>query len=238
LSGEVPSVNEESERGILKANGGEARLVQLSKGRARGNVVTVHGINASPDSVKSLSQNSANKGKSVHTLVYDDRKTGLDKTSTEFATALAKLQAQSPGQPLTIRAHSLGGRIAVDALRKMKDSGVLGDSKVELEMTNPVIGGLDSANSAKFAPGIVAPLIPGVAPGKDMGTNSEFQQRLETTQLPKNVKTTTYVGTNDHLVKTEDPHFKAVQDGLNGKVVSVPNEDHDATIEAVDRRTR
>jgi len=213
-------------------------LVQLSKGRARGNVVTVHGINASPDSVKSLSQNSADKGKNVHTLVYDDRKTGLDKTSTELAAALRKLQAQSPGQPLTIRAHSMGGRIAVDALRKMKNSGVLGESKVQLEMTNPVIGGLESANSARLAPNFVAPLIPGVVPGKDMGTNSDFQKRLETTQLPKNVKTTTYVGTNDPLVNAQDPHFKAVQDGLNGRVIPVVNGDHDSSIEAVARHTR
>jgi hypothetical protein len=198
--------------------------------------VTVHGINASPDAVKSLSANSAKKKQNVYTLVYDDQKTGLDKTSTEFANELTKLQQGSKG-PLTIRAHSMGGRIAVDALRKMKESGVLTGS-VNLEMVNPVIGGAGSANSARLAPDAIAPLIPGVAPGKDMGTESDFQKRLEQTELPRNVRTTTYVGTEDRLVNSEDPHFQSVHDGLNGKVVPVVNGGHDDSIEAVARHTR
>jgi alpha/beta hydrolase family protein DUF900 len=236
--GEVRSIPEANERAMLKARGGRAHLVQLNKGRAQGHTVTIHGINASPDSVKSLSQNSIDKRQSVHTLVYDDQKTGLDKTSSELAAELTKLQRKFPGQPLTIRAHSMGGRLAVDALRKMQEGGVLGESRVNLEMTNPVIGGTKSANSAKYAPDFVAPLIPGVVPGKDMGTDSAFQARLETTQLPKTVRTTTYVGTHDPLVNADDPHFKAVHDGLNGRVRSVVNGDHDSSIEAVSRYTR
>lgn len=125
--------------------------------------------------------------------------------------------------------------MAVDALRKMKESGVL-PSDVKLEMVNPVIGGVEAGNYAKLAPEAIAGLIPGAKPGKDMGTKSEFQRRLEATDLPKSVETTTYVGTEDHLVNPNDDHFKNVHDGLNGKVKLIPGADHDSAIDVVARR--
>lgn len=232
--GGVPSISEKQERDLLKLMKGKGHLVQLNQGKRSGNVVTIHGINASPDSVRPLSRQSANEGKDVYTFVYDDRKSRLDKTSSELADSLTELQAGSK-EPLTIRAHSMGGRLAVDALRKMKESGVL-PSDVKLEMVNPVIGGVEAGNYAKLAPEAIAGLIPGAKPGKDMGTKSEFQRRLEATDLPKSVETTTYVGTEDHLVNPNDDHFKNVHDGLNGKVKLIPGADHDSAIDVVARR--
>lgn len=235
--GGVPSISENQERALLKQMKGKAHLVQLNEGHRKGNVVTIHGINASPDSVKPLSDQSAKQGKDVYTFVYDDQKTRLDKTSSELAESLTNLQGKSK-EPLTIRAHSMGGRLAVDALRKMQEGGVLPDN-VNLELINPVIGGVKSGDYAKLAPDLIAGLIPGVKPGKDVGPNSDFQERLESTQLPKSVKTTTYVGEDDKLINTENPHFKNVLDGLNsGKVIDLPGADHDSAIDVVARRRR
>lgn len=120
----------------------------------------------------------------------------------------------------------------MDALRKLQQEGKLPNS-VNLEMVNPVLGGSGAANSARLAPGGIGELIPGVEPGKDMGTNSEFQRTLETTQLPRSVRTTAWVGDRDDLVKKDDPHFQRVMDGLNGRVIPVVNGDHDNSIGAV-----
>lgn len=231
----LAGISEDKERQLLKANGNRAHAIQLAKGSKPGNVLTVHGINASPDSVKPLSENSAKKGHDVYTFLYDDQKSRLGKTSSELAGEISRL-SQS-GEPLTIRAHSMGGRLSVDALRKLQAEGKL-PKKVNLEMINPVLGGTSGANSARLAPGFVGSMIPGVEPGKDMGTNSDFQKTLETTRLPKSVKTTTYVGTHDHLVNANDSRFKSVHDGLNGQVRSVVNADHDTAIDAVARHTR
>lgn len=122
--------------------------------------------------------------------------------------------------------------MTVDALRKMQQSGVL-SKEVKLELINPVLGGLESANSARFAPGALGGLIPGLNPGKDMGTNSAFQKELEGTRLGKNVKTTLWVGDRDHLVDPKCPHFQGVSDGLNARLVNLPGEDHDSAIARV-----
>ena len=226
----LANITEQDESARLKANGNRGHLVQLAQGSKPGNIVTIHGINASPDSVKALSEASAKQGRDVHTFLYDDRKSRLGKTSSELASELSRISAG--GEPLTIRAHSMGGRLSVDALRKLQAQGKL-PKQVRLEMVNPVLGGTAGANSARLAPGFVGPLIPGVEPGKDMGTDSEFQKTLETTQLPPSVRTTTYIGTRDHLVSAEDPRFQAVHDGLNGRLRKVINGDHDSSIGTV-----
>lgn len=231
----VRSIDEASERSLLKANDNKAHLVDVYDGSAnRGTTVTVHGINASPDDMRQLALAAQRKGQDVKTFVYDDRKTRLGETSQDLAEALTGLSKQHKG-PLTIQAHSMGGRVTVDALRKMQESGVLGGD-VKLELINPVIGGLDSANSARLAPGPISGLIPGANPGKDMGTNSAFQKELETTQLPKNVKTTVMVGDQDHLVDPKTPHFKAVMDGLNARLVNIAGADHTNALDRVAAR--
>jgi len=233
---QVRSIDEKTERALLKDNGNTGHLVDVYDGSAnRGTTVTVHGINASPDSMRQLALAAQRKGHDVKTFVYDDRKTRLGETSDDLAGALTQLNKERKGQPLTIQAHSLGGRVTVDALRKMQQSGVLGKD-VKLELINPVIGGLDSANSAKLAPGIISGLIPGVNPGKDMGTNSAFQKELEGTSLPKNVKTTILVGDKDHLVDPKSPNFQWVADGLNARVVNLPGDNHDSAIATVAAR--
>jgi pimeloyl-ACP methyl ester carboxylesterase len=232
----LSSIDEATERRLLQANDNQGHLVDVYDGSAnRGTTVTVHGINASPDAMRQLAQTAQRRGQDVKTFVYDDRKTRLGETSQDLAQALTALRQQQKGRPLTIQAHSLGGRVTVDALRKMQQSGVLGGD-VKLELINPVLGGLDSANSAKLAPGLVAGLIPGVNPGKDMGTKSAFQKELETTQLPKNVKTTVMVGDRDHLVDPKTPHFQAVVDGLNARLVNLAGADHNSALERVAAR--
>lgn len=234
-TGGLRTIDESGERALLKSSGGKGHLVDVYEGSAnRGTTVTVHGINGSPEDMRALAMAAKKKGQDVKTFVYDDQKTRLDKTSQELAGELTKLSKETRG-PLTIQAHSMGGRLTADALRKMQESGVLGKN-VKVEMINPVIGGLESANSARLAPGVVSGLIPGVNPGKDMGTDSIFQERLETIKMPSKVDTTIFVGDKDHLVDPQSPSFKAVANGMNAKLVNVPGAGHDDALQRVASR--
>jgi hypothetical protein len=82
------------------------------------------------------------------------------------------------------------------------------------------------ANTARMAPGFLNGAIKGLKPGREMGTGSEFQRTLETTALPKNVKTNIYVGDQDKLVDPKNPHFGWVADGMNAKTHIIPGADH------------
>ncbi len=225
-NGGVAGIDEQRESQLIKNFSQGSGLVKIHDGKKKGVHVTVHGIRGNPDVVKRLSEDSASKGHDVYTLAYDDNHQRLGKSSQGLADSLAALQKKHPGEPITLRTHSMGSRVGIDALRRLHESGGL-KSKVNMENYGPVLGGFGSANTAALAPGPVAKLIPGATPGKDMGTASGFQKTLEKTQLPSNVRSTSYVGSDDALVDPNNKHFQRVQDGLNGQVKIVPGANHD-----------
>ena len=230
------SVSEEQEQAFLKANRGHGGAIPLNQQRPnRPATLTIHGINDSPDSMKALSEAAARRGDNVSTFAYDDQRDRLNNSSSDLAQTIRQMQQQNPGQPINLSAHSMGGRIATDALRQLQEQGNL-KGKVNLQMINPMIGGLNSANSARWAPPGIDHMIAGVKPGKDMGTNSNFQKTLERTQLPRNVNTEIFVGERDDLVNQNSPHFQGVTDGLNARVTTLPGADHNSAIADVARR--
>jgi hypothetical protein len=225
----VPEISEKQEEEALEKNDGKATLTSVFKGTpGKGHRITVHGINAAPETMDPIHEDAASRGESVHTLNFDDQGARLGETSDQLADAIEKHQEKYPNEPLSIDGHSMGGRIAVDALRKLAEQDKLKGS-VKLNLINPVLGGTKSGNWADMAFG---PLnkIPGVTPGKDMGTKSDFQETLEGTQLPPNVVTSIKVGSEDTIVNKDDPHFKAVADGLNATVQEIPGANHDDLI--------
>lgn len=223
--GSIKSINEQTERNILKANGGRGSLVPVQQGRpGHGAVVTVHGINGSPDEVAPLA-NNVPKDKTVLTFAYDDRKTRLGDSSQQLADSLRDWARKHPKENLNVRAHSMGARISVDALRKLSEQGGL-PKNVKLDLVAPAVAGFGAANTASSIPDGIARLIPNTAPGKDMGTRSEFQRRLETTTLPPQIKTRIIVGDSDKLIDPADARFQQVADKLNAQVKIQKGEDH------------
>ena len=224
LPNQMASISERRERSLLKAYGGDGLLAKIHDGKKRGAVVTIHGINGSPDTVEPLSLDSAAQGKDVYSFVYQDRKNRLGKNSADLARGLRDLQKQHPGQELTLRAHSMAARFTVDALRQLDEQGDL-KVPVHLELTSPTLGGFERTNSLSRMPKMLE-FLPYVGPGKDMGPNSAFQTRLEATQLPPQVRTTTLIGSKEDSVKPKSRGFRAVHDGLNGQIRYVDGAKH------------
>ena len=90
-------------------------------------------------------------------------------------------------------------------------------------------GKMLTANLSRLAlPGMGS--IPGVRPGKDMGSTSGFQKQLETMQLPENVRTRLFTGTDDPQVDTEDPRWQHMKEQLNATHTSFEGKDHMSVI--------
>ena len=217
--------NERAEREILRQNGGKGSLVQLQSGKSgHGTVLTVHGINGSPETVAPLAANVP-KDKAVMSFAYDDGHSRLGDSSQQMADCLRKWSQQHPGEKLEIRAHCMGARMTVDALRKLSEQGGM-PKNVKLDLIAPAASGFAMANSAAMVPDPIAKLLPNTAPGKDMGTTSKFQKQLEATHLPAQVKTRIFVGDKDALINPQDARFQTVARNLNAQVRIMKGEDH------------
>ena len=217
--------NERQERELVRNNGGKGCLVELQSGKpGRGAVVTVHGINGSPETVEPLTANVP-KDKSILSFAYDDGHTRLGDSSQQMADSLRNWAKAHPKDKLQIRAHCMGARMTVDALRKLSEQGGM-PKNIQLDLVAPAAGGFAMANSAKMVPDPLARLLPNTAPGKDMGTNSKFQKQLESTQLPPQVKTRIFVGDRDSLIQPQDARFQKVAQNLNAQVRMMKGEDH------------
>lgn len=221
-------ITEEMEQAILKGSNGAGKLIDIAaNGGTDGLTVTVHGINGSPSTIQTFSDQAAAQGKHVKTFVYDDRHRSLQDSSKELATAIAEWKAAHPGRPIDIQTHSMGGRVVLGALQHLRDHGHLDDgAPVHLTMVAPPLGGFAAANTASWAPRFLDGLIGGVAPGRDMGTTSDYQQMLEKLTLPANVHTNIVLGTLDTLVDATMSGFKRISENLRARVSEITGADH------------
>lgn len=232
----LPSVNETRETGIVDAKKGAGHLVPLSDGKPdRPMTVTVHGIAADPDTVGPLSKRAAKAGDAVKTFAYDDSGRLLKQSSTELANGMAKWLQENPGRPLRIDAHSMGGRIALDAVDQLNKKGLLKGRQVELNLVASAINGggvrEDAALLASKTPvvgGLTA--IPYVKQGPEMSRHSDFQKGLDTIKLPPNVKVRVFTGGEDSKVD-RDEKFDAMCKQLNAERVHFPKADHDSAVD-------
>lgn len=230
----LPRLDEEAEARILGGRNRPGRMVQLAQGApGAGTTLTIHGINASPADVQGLSEHAAGQGHAVHTFAYDDRFRRLEDSSADLATQLSQWMSQNPGQPLRIRAHSMGGRVALAALQQLHEEGRL-TNRVTLDLIAPPLGGFGAANWARLDfLDALGPHIGGVRPGRDMGTSSPFQERLERSQIP-GVVTRIFLGEQDRLVDPRMPGFQAVAGRMRATQDYLPG-DHVSVLEQVTR---
>jgi len=235
-AGLLQKLDETQERSAVASNGGKAKLVDIAKAtRAEApHVITVHGINDNPTSVGAFAERAVAHGSGVQTLAYDDNYTRLTDTSEAMSDQLGAWMKKNPGKDLTLNAHSMGGRVALGALANLKEEGLLSDRKIELNLVATPLQGYEAADTARIVPSFIAGGIKNVNPGKDMGADSDFQERIENVQLPSNVKTRVYVGTDDDIVDSSAPEFKRVTDKLGAEVIRMNGATHnDAVTEAV-----
>jgi len=212
------------------------RLIHLMEGR-RGAVMTIHGINASPQNVDALAQPGVEGGREVHTFAYDDRFRRLSDSSADLAQHLGQWMERNPGQPLSLRAHSMGGRVTLGALALLQERGQLDGRPIRLDLVAPPLGGYQAANWARAdVTGLVGSLVGGMRPGRDMGTDSGFQQRLESLRLPGNVQTRIFVGQNDSIVDPSMPGFQRIAQNLRARTFLIPGADHDSIVGSVANR--
>ena len=230
----LPRLDEEAEARILGGRNRPGQMVQLAQGApGAGTTLTIHGINASPADVQGLSEHAAGQGHTVHTFAYDDRFRRLEDSSADLATQLSRWMTDNPGQPLRIRAHSMGGRVALAALGQLNEEGRL-TNRVTLDLIAPPLGGFGVANWARtdFLD-VLGPHVGGVRPGRDMGTTSGFQERLEQIQIP-GVVTRIFLGEQDRMVDPRMPGFQAVAGRMRASQDYLPG-DHVSVLEQVTR---
>ena len=122
-------------------------------------------------------------------------------------------------------------------MRKLVESGQLGDRELELNLIAPLLAGVTDGgrevmtNLSRLAlPGMGT--IPGVRPGKDMGSTSGFQEQLEQMELPENVRTRLFTGSDDPQVETGDPRWQAMKERLNATETRFEGEDHTTVVDA------
>jgi hypothetical protein len=219
-------VDEDFEQGIIGGKRKPGRLVTYSEGDPKGPLsLAIHGINGSPADVEPFLQAAKADGKTSATFAYDDRYRRLGDTANDLTEQLGKWIDENPGRPLEITTHSMSSRVMPIVLDNLAKMGKL-DMPVTFNMVAPPLGGFTGANFAKFAPELFGQYIPGVEPGKDMGTSSEFQQQLESIKLPGNVKVTIYTGGKDEIVDPNLDGFKTTVKQLGATVVNFENADH------------
>jgi pimeloyl-ACP methyl ester carboxylesterase len=202
------------------------RLVTLFQGDPqRPLVITVHGINGSPEDLRPVIDLSMARGKTTLTFAYDDQHRRLTDTTTDLASELAARLARAPLPAIELIAHSMGSRVALAALGRLQRSGAL-TMPMWLQLIAPPLGGFDVANFASLAPAVVGELIPGVEPGKDLGTASAFQAALEALRLPPLVRTTIFLGGADRVVDPTLVGFTRIVEHLAATIVRFPQADH------------
>lgn len=220
------TIDEAHETSILQGAKGRGVLVELSPGKVGGaTLVTIHGINAAPDTIQPLHDRALHDGDRVLTFVYDDRHSRLTDASRALAGELGTWLKEHPGQPLRIQAHSLGGRVALGALHRLNTDGAL-SSPIELTLLAPPLAGYASANGARLLPDFLARAIGGAMPGKDLGTNSDYQRMLETLELPSSVSVRIYVASGDTIAAPDSPTNVKIARRLGARLFRVEGAEH------------
>lgn len=236
--GTIGELTEDFERSQVGSND-PGKLIPISEGRAgKGSRISVHGMNGAPEAVDPLTQMAVDSGARTSTFAYDDMTRRLGDSSDDLLAALVAEMQANPDGPLTIDAHSMGTRVTLDAVRKLVESGQLGDRELELNLVAPLLAGVTEnggkeamTNLSRLAlPGMGT--IPGVRPGKDMGSYSPFQEGLDGMQLPENVRTHLITGADDPQVDTDDPRWQAIKERLNATHTSIEGRDHTTVVPA------
>lgn len=228
----VGEVEERAEDSVLQTRNAPGVLVQVSAGHSGAGVgVSVHGINARCSDVRPLTLELAARGALTLTFVYDDNYRRLWDSATDLAAALRPHMEGRPGEPLFVRAHSMGSRIVLVALERLGHEGVLEGRDVDVALVAPPLGGYWSADLARITPWPLSRL-KNVQPAIDMGRDSRFQHRLQALSLPRQVRVRVFLGANDRKVDPIDRSLWQVVARVRGEPVWLPGATHESAVVA------
>jgi pimeloyl-ACP methyl ester carboxylesterase len=222
---EMAAVGGTNKPGVLLPQGGDA---------TQGTTVTIHGINGDPSDVLPLGERAAKKGEATATFAWDDRSRRLGDSADDFARSIKDVLKKNPDAPLTINAHSMGGRVAAVALSRLEKEGALAGHDVRLNMVAPPLQGFASANFA----GMGAMFAPSLRSSVDMGSSSDFQHELEGARLP-NVKVRVFGGSADDIAKVDDDWKNIARNLAGGREPTVLlDADHMSAVTAAAKKLR
>jgi pimeloyl-ACP methyl ester carboxylesterase len=222
---EMAAIGGANKPGVLLPQGGDP---------ARGTTVTIHGINGDPSDVLPLGERAAKRGEATATFAWDDRSRRLGDSADDFARAVNDVLQKNPDAPLTIQAHSMGGRVAAVALSRLEQQGALAGRDVRLNMVAPPLQGFASANFA----GMGAVFSSTLRSSIDMGSSSDFQKELEAARLP-NVKVRVFGGGADDVANVDDDWTTIARNLAGGRAPTVlEGADHMSAITAAARSLR
>ncbi len=228
----IDEVEEHAEHSVLGTRNVPGALVQVSAGSPGGGVgVSVHGINARCSDVDPLTEELAERGALTLAFVYDDNYRRLWDSATDLAAALRPYLEGRPGEPLFVRAHSMGSRIVLVALEQLGREGVLDRREVDVALVAPPLGGYRGADLARIAPWPLSRL-KNVQPAIDMGRDSRFQRRLQELSLPENVRVCVFLGANDRIIDPADRRLWQVVARVRGTPVWLPGATHESAVVA------
>jgi hypothetical protein len=228
----ISEVEEHAEDSVLWARNVPGALVQVSPGSPGGGVgVSVHGINARCSDVDPLTLELAERGALTLAFVYDDNYRRLWDSAVDLAAALRPYLEGRPGEPLFVRAHSMGARIVLVALERLGREGALAGRDLDVALVAPPLGGYRTADLARLTPWPLSRL-KNVQPGIDMGRDSQFQSRLQALSLPENARVRVFLATNDRIVDPGDRRLWQVVARVRGKTVWLPGATHESAVGA------
>lgn len=225
-------IDERGERALLGSKQAAGRLVELAAGDgAHGTMIVVHGMNSGPSSIQPVSDHAATRGVQVNAFVYNDAFHPISESGQHLADAIDTWRTAHPGQPLEVRSHSLGTRVALSALSHLKDDGRLEGAPIRHVMFGPPLEGMRAANGVRWAPPFLDGRFPGVSPGREMRPDSDFQHMIAQLTLPDHVTTVIVAGGQDRIVDADSIGFKRIADHLDARIILLPDADHHTVVE-------
>jgi pimeloyl-ACP methyl ester carboxylesterase len=228
----IAEVEEHAEHSFLGTRNVPGVLVQVSPGSPGDGVgVSVHGINARCSDVNPLTLELVERGAVTLAIAYDDDYRRLRDSAADLAAALRPYLESRPGEPLFVRAHSMGSRIVLVALERLGREGLLGGRDIDVALVAPPLGGYRSADLARVTPWPLSRL-KYVQPGIDMGRDSRFQRRLQALSLPVNVRVRVFLATNDRIVDSGDRGLWQVVRRVRGEAIWLPGATHESALGA------
>lgn len=228
----VPAAADEAAvRTALKQSHGRGTLINVHDGQDNHpTVVVVNGFAGRPSDLRPVMDREIAAGNTVKAFAYDATFRSLDDSSRDLAEALAKSSAADAERPLRIYAHSLGGRIALGAVRRLASERRLGPD-VELNLIAVPLAGLRRANFI----GLLPRFLPGVRPLHDVASLSAYQRMIDRLRLPDSVRVHVFAGAQDDVFSYSTPKYRALVDALHATLRVFPKATHMSTVDEVAR---
>lgn len=233
---QIEHLDEDGESKIL-ADGSCGKIVELSPGQpGHGAHLSIHGLGSNPADMAPLTKNAAAEGKATATFAYNDLKCDHAQNSQALAEGLQGWLARHPGEPITIETHSLGGRLALGAFHHLQSKDEMPGHHIKLNMVAPPLAGFALFNIALPLPSVLARIIPGAAPTRDLASLSTAQTQLDQLRLPANFHTKIYYGNEDALIDYTLSGADRIAENLNANVFYIADQGHYTMVPAVAQR--